>query len=542
MLAGAGIVGLWPLPPGVGGATSGSSTADWPVYHGDPAGSGAGPSGLEVADLRARWTSPVLDGAIFGEPLVENGAVYVATEADTIYALSGADGHVLWSHHVGTPVPASDLPCGDISPTVGITGTPVIDPRRHEIFAVADELVGGQPMHQLVGLDLGTGSGMVAQNVDPPGATVAALLQRTGLTLDDGRVVFGYGGNYGDCSTYHGWVVSTPETGGALSTFEVDSGAQQHQGAVWMGGAAPVIDARGNVWVAIGNGSVTAAGARYDGSDSVVELSPALSPLQLFAPADWYDDNAGDRDLGSAAPALLADGLVEQAGKSQTAFLLRGSDLGGVGGELATLHAVCGSDVGGGNAVTDDVVYLPCESGVVALRATSTPPSLTVLWRAPSGAGGPPILAGGLVWSIGSEGSMYGLDPGTGSVVAQVTVGPEANHFPTPAAGDGLLLAAATDQVHAYGGVSSAPGGAAPGGAAPGGSGKPAAGHARHGGVRPAVGTGWPVGGTIALSVLAGVGAAVVLVLVLVRRRHRSRTGTDRPNRARGVETDQPIE
>ena len=60
-----------------------------------------------------------------------------------------------WSTHVGTPVPSGSLPCGDISPTVGITGTPVIDETRGEIFVVADELVNGSPAHELVGLEHG---------------------------------------------------------------------------------------------------------------------------------------------------------------------------------------------------------------------------------------------------------------------------------------------------------------------------------------------------------------------------------------------------
>ena len=86
------------------------------------------------------WTSPVLDGQVYGEPLEATGRVFVATENDTMYALAANTGAVLWSTHVGTPVPSGDLPCGDISPTVGITGTPVVDVARGEIFAVADEL------------------------------------------------------------------------------------------------------------------------------------------------------------------------------------------------------------------------------------------------------------------------------------------------------------------------------------------------------------------------------------------------------------------
>ena len=134
------------------------------------------------------------------------GRVYVATENDTVYALSATTGKVAWSRHLATPVPASSLPCGDIAPTVGITGTPVIDPARGEIFVVADEESHGRPAHVLTGLSTSTGQVEMTRDVDPPGADTAALLQRTGLTLAGGRVVFGFGGNDGDCA-------SLPRTG-----------------------------------------------------------------------------------------------------------------------------------------------------------------------------------------------------------------------------------------------------------------------------------------------------------------------------------------
>ena len=211
----------------------------------------------------------------------------MATENDTVYALSAPTAASLWSTHLATPVPSGSLPCGDISPTVGITGTPVLDAARGEVFVVADEMVNGSPAHQLVGLSTATGKVELDQNVDPAGSTPAALLQRTGLTLDAGRVVFGYGGNYGDCSTYHGWVMSVPEAGGTPAAFAVDSGAGESQGAVWMGGAAPVIDASGNIWVTAGNGSVDSSSHAYDDSDSVLELSPSLTLEQYFAPSSW---------------------------------------------------------------------------------------------------------------------------------------------------------------------------------------------------------------------------------------------------------------
>ena len=96
----------------------------------------------------------------------------------------------------------------------------------------------------LTGLSTSTGQVEMTRDVDPPGADTAALLQRTGLTLAGGRVVFGFGGNDGDCATYRGRVVAVPEAGGAPAMFTVDAKAGQSQGAVWMGGAAPAVDAQ----------------------------------------------------------------------------------------------------------------------------------------------------------------------------------------------------------------------------------------------------------------------------------------------------------
>ena len=423
-------------------------TGTWTVYHGDPQGDGTAASVTSVNLSTRAWTSPTLDGQIYGEPLAWGDHVYVASENDTVYELSAATGRVVWSAHLGTPVPASALPCGDISPTVGITGTPVVDTARSEVFVVADELVGQHPAHDLVGLDASTGKVELSQDVDPPGSTPPALLQRTGLALDAGRVVFGFGGNFGDCSTYHGWVVSVPDAGGAVEDYAVDSGAGQSQGAIWMGGAAPVVDSSGNIWVEAGNGSVTSPGASYDHSDSVLELSPALALLQYFAPASWASENARDLDL-STTPALLDDGEVVAAGKDSDAYLLDGAHLGGIGGEQTAMPRVCSQEIDGGAAIVGTTVYLPCLSGPVAVQVSSNPAGLRVLWSATSG-GGPPIVAAGLVWSIGQNGTLYGISATTGAVVERASIGSPANHFPTPAVGSGVLLAAAATDVVAF--------------------------------------------------------------------------------------------
>ena len=80
---------------------------------------------------------------------------------------------------------------------------------------------------------------------------------------------------------------------------------------------------------------------------------------------------------------------------------------------------------------------------------TASPPALRLLWSSGRG-GGPPIVAAGLVWTIGQNGTLYGLDPSTGAVRQQAPVGAPANHFPTPSVGDGLLLAPSADRVVAF--------------------------------------------------------------------------------------------
>jgi outer membrane protein assembly factor BamB len=458
VLAGGGPAGAAALPGAAHASPRSAAAASagaWTVYHGDPAGDGVAAPVGSVNTSAPAWTSPALDGQLYGEPLVSGGMVYVATENDTVYALSASTGAVIWSTHLATPVPASSLPCGNITPSVGITGTPVIDTSRGEIFVVADEQVNGGPEHILAGLSTSTGAVEVTQDVDPAGQNPANILQRTGLNLDNGRVVFGYGGNNDDCATYHGYVVSAAETGGTPSVFTVDSASGDYQGAVWMGGGAPAVDGSGNVWVTTGNGSVKSASDPYDDSDGVLSLSPSMTLNQFFAPTTWPSDNASDTDF-STEPALLSDGQVVASGKSDIVYLLNGADLGGIGGQQAELKTACGDDIDGGMAVSGSTVFLPCLTGITAVQTTQSPATLKVAWQGTAG-GGPPILAAGLVWTIGQNGTLYGIDPATGTVNQQASIGAPANHFPTPSVAGGLLLAPSANRVVAF--TASTPGG-----------------------------------------------------------------------------------
>jgi len=456
-------------PSAAAGATGPSASprpaavvaSDWPTFGHDGRRTAVDASGNSFAPAAPAWTSPALDGQLYGQPLVATGRVFAATENDTVYALAADTGAVLWADHVATPLVPSSVPglCGNINPTVGITSTPVIDTARSEIFVVAAAAAPGGAVHRLFGLDIYSGAVLLDEVIDPVGANRAFLLQRASLALTDGRVVVGFGGNAGDCEPYNGWVVSAPEDGSQPAKFEVADQPGDSQGAVWMGGAAPSVDAQGNVWVATGNSAFTNSSDIYDHSDSVLKLSPTMQLQDAFAPTTWYADNGGDADLGSTAPALLPNGLVFEVGKSTTAYVLNQSALGGVGGQVASTAGFCAGDPDGGAADLGGTLFVPCSNGIHAVTVTSGPP--VAQWTTPSGAHGSPMVAGGLVWSIGG-GTLYALNPSNGSVVQQFAIGSSSSSFPSPAAADGLVLAPSSDQIHAFTGQAGLPGPPAP--------------------------------------------------------------------------------
>jgi outer membrane protein assembly factor BamB len=439
--------------------------ANWTIYHGDAEATGVEPEDTKLLPSRPAWTSPILDGQLYGEPLVADGRVVAATENDTVYVMAADSGQILWSRHLANAVPSRDLPCGDISPEVGITGTPVIDLTRHEIFVDADALITGpsssggvEASHRLFGLDLFTGNVEMDEPAMPnAGEDQLAQLQRPGLALDDGFVVIAYGQNAGDCpgpnGPAHGYVVAIPETGGPLDYFQIGSG--RDRGAVWMGGSSPVVDPQGNVYVASADGYDLGAGQPYDDSDAVLELSPTMHLESIFYPEDWQRLSADDLDLGTGDP-MLVDGFVFQVGKTDIAYLLRQGHLGGEEGQVASL-STCRGDPDGGRAVEGSVVYVPCPNGVTAIQVSTKAPYLKQLWTDNDRAAGGPIIADGLVWAIGRDDAVHGLNPANGEEVVSIPFGRYANHFPTPSVGDGLLLVPGTDQVFAFRGPAGLP-------------------------------------------------------------------------------------
>jgi polyvinyl alcohol dehydrogenase (cytochrome) len=411
-------------PPG-STAPGAADPGDWPAYHRDNARTGVAPGFRPVSSLRQAWKVR-LDGAVYGQPLLVGGTLLAATENDTVYALDPATGRKRWSTHLGTPQPKSGLPCGNIDP-LGITGTMAYDPATRMLFALA-ESSGGR--HTLFGLDVATGGVRLRRVAEPPKGDPIAHQERGALTVFQGRVYIPYGGLAGDCAHYIGSVVGIPTTGNApLVSYAVPT---TREAGNWASGGGSVYN--GLLYFAVGNGESTSG--RYDGSDSVLALTPQLKLADRFAPSTWADDNAADADLGSMSPAIVGS-QVFIAGKRGTGYVLNAGHLGGIGGQRSQSQ-ICRAF--GGAAVAGDIVYVPCQDGTRAVRVDADG-TAHVLWKAAVSANGSPVVGGGGVWVIDYEnGPLYVLDQNTGKVRARINTG-QLPHFasPTLAAGRAYL-------------------------------------------------------------------------------------------------------
>jgi outer membrane protein assembly factor BamB len=368
---------------------------------------------------------------VYGQPLVIGSTVVAATETDEIYGLDQATGATRWHVKVGTPLPLRQQPCGDIDP-LGITSTGVYDPQTQLAYFVAQS---GRREHILVGVDPTNGAVRFRRLVPSPDHEPFYDQQRGALALTDGNVYVVFGGHAGDCGPYTGSVVSVPASGhGLIRSYLVPTAKQA---GIWAPGG-PVVGPDGIIYIANGNGAP--ASGPYDGSDSVTALTARLAVVGIFAPTNWRMLSAGDLDLGSESPALLSDGRILQVGKTGVGYLLNASHLGGIGGQLAAA-TVCSASGGayGGPAVVGSLVYVPCTSGLAAVNTAAG--HVVVRWHGPADATGSPVVGGGAVWVVGLiSGRLYELDPGTGAVRQEISLGAALPHFASPSLSGGLVL------------------------------------------------------------------------------------------------------
>jgi hypothetical protein len=279
-----------------------------------------------------------------------HNVVYVATQADSVYAIEADSGAVLWSASMlngGTTASGIYLPCGTYAGFYqeGIVGTPVIDPGTNTMYLVAKTVLNGTVRHHLHALDITTG----AENVNPVLITATSTSNkghvtvfnslhqknRPGLLLLNGLLYLGFGSNY--CNDGNsGWLLSydvaTLTRQGVFNTSP-DYGLT----SIWQAGVGITADEAGNIFA-----ETAESGAHgYDVPDggqtycnSVIKLSPELALTDYFTPASVAFLNAHDFDLSSTGALVLPDQPgpypheLIASGKQGIVYVLNRDDLG----------------------------------------------------------------------------------------------------------------------------------------------------------------------------------------------------------------------
>ena len=471
MAANGAQAGLAPL------AVQAAAVTSWPTYHLDPSRSGTDAGSAAIPSVTAHWTSAAVDGDVYAEPLVVGNAVIIATQNDSVYALNATTGALLWpkvslAAALGdTAVPQSSLGCGNVNPTVGVTGTPVADVTAGILYVVG--LVWHAPTtstihYELFALNLNSNGAILWHETiapTPPGGSGLPAFdpliqgQRAALSLNAGNVYIPFGGRWGDCGDYRGWVVGAPASGPPAAPFSWELPSANAGGGIWATSGA-AIDGSGNLYVATGN---TFSSSTFDYGESVIRLPSNLSALgDYFAPPNWSALDNQDVDLGSVGPALLGNGLLFQVGKEGVGYLLSTSSLGGTNHSTARFSArVCSATndaAFGGTAYAAPYLYIPCSDGLVAaIVNTGTSPSFTTAWHGPAvNYATSPIVADGLVWTIDIDATLTAFDPATGWQRFTANLS-NAAHFATPAAAGGQVFVATGNTVHAFGGPLATP-------------------------------------------------------------------------------------
>jgi len=435
-----------------------------------------------------------IQGRVYAQPLFwhfpgsNRKLLIVATEDDIVYALDAHDGKVAWQKSLGKPVPRSALPCGNIS-TLGITGTPTIDAVEEAVYldAMVDGEGGAGPQHLLFGLSLQDGAVLPGFPVNVA-ATLAAQgksfdpkvqNQRGALVVVDQKLFVPYGGHYGDCGQYRGWVVgldlAETKSLSAWSTRGIGGG-------VWAPGGI-AYDGR-SLFIATGN---TKGAQDWADGEAVIRLGTDLKPStdkkDFFAPTDWKALDDRDADLGGSNPLPIdvtdpsgVTRVVLALGKDGKAYLLDRANLGGLGGALAT-ETVARNQIRtspavypayDGSLVAFEGAGAGCPAGgnnggITVLKIEMHPaPKIATQWcAAVNGRGSPAVTisdddSNPIVWTVGAEGDnrLHGFRGDTGEPVFTGGGAPEQmqglHAFATVIATDGRIFVAADGRLYAF--------------------------------------------------------------------------------------------
>jgi hypothetical protein len=359
------------------GTTSSLAQVQVTTFHNDQARTGQNlnevvlaPGNVSANSFGKLYSFPI-QGNVYAQPLYVPGVpinggthnvIYVATEHDAVYAFD-ADSNSptpLWTVSFTSPdgtsvttVPASDTGCPDLTPELGITGTPVIDTSSNTMYLVARTKESGQYFMRLHALDITSGvekfgGPMPIQATVPgtgEGGTTVSLNtftqnQRAALVLSNGTLYIPFG-SLCDTNPYHGWLLAyQPQT--LLQVGVWNSTPNGLGGGIWGGGSAPAVDGAGNLLFATSNGDYNFNTGGTDISDTVVKMPPApatgtWAPLDYFTPYNQGSLSQHNLDLGSGGTLLLPDQpggaahihLMAMAGKQGTIYLVDRDTLGG---------------------------------------------------------------------------------------------------------------------------------------------------------------------------------------------------------------------
>lgn len=307
--------------------------------------------------------SSTVDGQVYAQPLVSQNTLLVATETNHVYGLDPATGAQKWTPlYFGTPFNAPrDLGCGDISPSVGITSTPVIDPATNIAYLTAKTYVSGTTgpaIYSMHAINVATGQEVSGFPVPIQGTASndpshpfdgTHHLQRPGLLLLNG-VVYAAFGSHCDRKPFEGWVVGVSTAGRVTTLWSDEAGVPQSsfpEGGIWQSGGGLLSDGPNQIVLATGNGSVPPSPTPGKVPPStlgqsvvrlIVQSDGTLKATDFFSPYDADFLNGTDSDIGSGSPVGLPSQyfgtptyphLLAQIGKQGNLYILNADNLGG---------------------------------------------------------------------------------------------------------------------------------------------------------------------------------------------------------------------
>jgi hypothetical protein len=413
------------------------------------------------------WSDKV-EGEVYAQPLFDNGNVLVATEENNVYLMNAATGAMQWSKplHLGTPFNPLELSCTDLTPSIGVTGTPVIDTSTNTAYLAHKQYASGSSgpaKYYIDAIDLSTGTekagfpvelGGAAQNQPSVTFNATYQFQRPALLLMNG-VVYAAFGSHCDHGTYEGWIFGV-STAGEVKARWTDEPAAGDKGGIWMSGSGLVSEGPGSLMFTTGNGNTpTVAGPGSSPpatlGESVVrlEVQPdgTLKAVNYFAPYNAVELSGKDLDFASSGIAGLNSEyfgtpafphLAIAAGKEGYVYLLDREELGGFeqgsgGGDKVV------QKIGPYGGVWSRPAVWPGEGGWIYIPTASGSDPLRVYEYGVSGTGEPTVSLQGTstdAFGFGSSSAVVTSD-GTAAGSALVWI-----DWDSSASGEGAQLRA----------------------------------------------------------------------------------------------------